>query len=334
MTCKDRCSHIPDFFRKFRFLPGLFFFVVTALLIVSVPRADAQILTRTADRMDEDRFNLRLLMYQFNSTTNNRIVNEYIIIPQIGLTRIVEFEGWIPLIKVTEYDLSPFTLGDLLLQLKVQLFKGWYKFPFVDKRDDTRYYLDLYMGFNTQTGPSSDLFNGTFFPYSLGIPDFRWGALWGSYTGSFEYFANFIYTMAAYKGETFFPLSKDLWNPQGSPPSYIFNIHKMFLKWLWPGQVFNDSPAPILDDYITYGFNIGYWLEIKPIIFKYKFFMELNGVQPFFPSHCLKKPSLDFTAGIIARLFKGGKITFGVSFPIIVADYTGSIFYFGVNFSL
>lgn len=311
--------------------PPLLFFIFFFFIIIS-GNLHAQIITKQSTSIDEDRFNLYFYMTSFTATTNAREVSQYIVIPQIGLTSRVEFVGWIPFIKVLQDGETQTTLGDLTLDLRFQLKRGWYRFPFFQKEDDTRYYLNLYMGFNSATGPKVFEYNGTFFPYSTGIGDFRWGFLFGSYPGNFEYYLNFIYVYAKYAGETFFPVTGDLWNAKSNPPSYFFNLHRILLKFLWPGKAYGEYP--MIDDYIIYNLSLCYWIDKKPAIFRYKIFTELNGLQNFNAAYCLKKNQLDLTSGVIVRFFRGSKGILGVSIPLIAGEYTGLRFYAGMLFSL
>lgn len=310
--------------------PCIIFFTVFLAIISSY--LQAQIITKQSTSIDEDRFNIRFMTTSFQGTTNSREVTQYILIPQIGLTSRVEFVGWIPFIKVKQDKETQTTLGDMTLDLRFQIKRGWYRFPFFQKEADSRYYLNLYMGFNGATGPKVFEYNGFFFPYSNGIGDFRWGFLFGSYPGNFEYYVNFIYVYAKYAGETFFPVTKDIWNPSATPPAYFFNLHRILLKFLWPGKAYGEYS--MIDDYIMYNVSLCYWIDKKPAIFRYKIFTELNGLQNFNAKYCLKKNQLDLTTGVIVRFFKGSKGILGFSAPLIEGEYTGLRFYAGVLFSL
>ena len=289
-----------------------------------------QIQTKLARRMDEDRFAVTYYISQFQGITNQRLVNQSIVVTKVGLAKRVEFVGTFPFLKVTEFGDSLSTLGDIILDLKFQLKKGWYRVPLIQTNDDSRYFWNLYIGFNGATGPKQFEFDGMFHPYTTGIGDFRWGFLWGSIIDKFEYYLNFIYVYAKYNGETFFPVEGKLWDMKSNPKVVFFNVHRIFLKFLWPGKAYGEYP--MRDDYILYNVNLDYWFEIKPILFKYKLFAELAGLQNFDSQYCLLKSRLTLTTGTVARIFKGGKIILGISFPLIIADYADPKFFFVVHF--
>ncbi len=272
-------------------------------------------------------------MTEFQGITNSRVIREYVILPQIGLTGRVEFSGWIPIIRVTDPSLMQQTsLGDILIDLRFQIRRGWFKFPFFQEKADTRYYSNFYLGFNDPTGVKQFEYEGIFFPYSNGLKDLRWGFLLGSFPGDFEMYLNFIYVYASYPGESFLPITKDPWNTKTNPKSYFFNLHRIFLKFLWPGPSYGEWP--FRDDYIIYNVDLSYWLIRKPVIFRYKIFLELNGLQVFNTAYCLKHTQLDLTTGGIVRFVRGLKGIFALSIPVVKGDYEGLRFYAGINFNL
>jgi len=292
----------------------------------------AQIETKIAHKMDENRFAISYYISQFQGTTNNRLINQTEVITKIGLAKRVEFVGLFPFLKVTEDSEPISTFGDMILDLKFELKKGWYQIPFVQKNDDSRYFFDFYAGLNGSSGPKKYEYDGLFYPYATGLGDFRWGFLFGSYIKKIEYYLNFIYVYASYDGETFFPVSKSFWDTKSNPKVYFFNVHRIFLKFLWPGKAYGEYP--MRDDYILYNINLDYWFEIKPILFKYKIFAELAGLQNFNSQYCLLKSHLTLNTGVIARVIKGGKLVLGASIPIIAADFDKPKFFFGIKLSL
>lgn len=330
-------------------MPKVLKFFLIFMLFCSVPLS-AQLYTREAHQIREDRFRLLMMMSQFEGATNERVVRLYEFVPEVGLTRRVEFTGWLPFYRVKEFDDTKeqtlATMGDLIVDLKFQLGRGWYKIPFFQKKKDTRYYSDLYFGFNTGTGPEVNLYGGRFDPYAMGLGDFRWGVLLGSYTKKVEVHANILYTYASYFGENFFPLEKDILRIPGFGVStneentvstndelvVFFNVHKVLLKFLWPGKIYGETP--LWDDYISYNLCASYWFEMKPLLFKHELFLEVNGLQPFGPQYCLRKARLDLTAGLITRFFKGGKAVMAVTLPVLESDYRGAKVTAGLLFSL
>jgi hypothetical protein len=311
-----------------RALPFLLFF-----LLACATGMEAQVFTKQSYSIDADRFNLGFLMIDFQGTTNARQVREYILLPQIGLTKRVEFFGWIPFLRVSEPDTEPVTsLGDMTLDLRFQIRQGWFRFPYFQEKADTRFYLNFYLGFNGPTGPKQFEYDGLFFPYANGLKDFRWGFLFGAFPGDFEIHLNFIYVYASYPGESFLPVTKDPWNMNTNPKSYFFNLHRIFLKFLWPGPSYGEWP--FRDDYFLYNVDLTYWLIQKPVIFRYKVFMELNGLQNFNSVYCIRKKQLDFSAGFFVRFVRGFKGILGGSLPLVEGNYKGTRFFAGVNFTL
>jgi len=299
--------------------------------------------------MDEDRFNLRLFISQADSAIDLRIIREYTINPHIGLSKKVEFVGWLPVFYIQDPsvpDQKMTTMGDILGELKFELKKFWYRLPLIQKNSDTLSYLNLYLGFNFATGPGKEFAEGFFYPYSIGIGDFRWGFLWGSYTKKWEYFLNFIYTYAAQKGETFFPVSsKIFYFPEKKPNEtkeerekrirdtvFLWNIHRVFLKFFWPGPSYGEWP--MRDDFIVYSFNFSWWIEDFPFLFRHKLMLEIVGLQSFNQNYCLRLNQIDLTFAIMTRFLKSIKSFLGVSLPLKEGLYSGPRFFVGVMFSL
>lgn len=299
--------------------------------------------------MNEDRFNIRFFFSQYQSALDKRVVQEYLINPQIGLHRKVEFVGWVPIIRMSDPtlpDQTMGTLGDILGDLNFELKKFWYRTPLVQKDQDTLSYLNLYLGFNFATGPKQSFADGFFYPYSVGVGDFRWGFLWGNYTKRWEWFLNFMYTYAARDGETFFPVEGKLFYIPPKPAKeteaqrkerlsrsvIFFNLHKVFIKWFWPGPSYGEWP--MRDDFIVYNFNFSYWLEGFPVLLKHKLMIELNGLQNFNPKYCMRLNQLDLTTGVMTRFYKGAKTYLCVSLPLVQGLYKGPKWFVGVTFSL
>lgn len=312
-----------------------------------------QLVTRRAGWMDEDRFHVRFLFSQFESSLDTRFGREYLINPRIGLTRKVEFEGWVPVLHMQDPERPEqaiTTLGDILGDLRFAVGRFWYRLPFLQgEGEETVSFLHLYLGFGFATGPKKAFAEGYFHPYALGLPEFRWGVVSGNYAGRWEWHLNLFHTYAAMEGETFFPVEGKIWYvppaPKDRPETpeeraerwkksvILFNIHKVLIKWFWPGPTYWGE-WPMRDDFVLYNAAVGYWLEDGPWLFRHRLALELNGLQAFDGRYCQRRTQLDVGVSVTTRFTKGLRSWLGVVWPVVVGIYEGPRFFVGGTLSL
>lgn len=264
------------------------------------------------------------------------------LILHLGLAKRVEFKGIFPYIQLRqEYIAEIETFGDIILYLKFDIGKFRFRYPSFISSGIVRNYIDFVTGFNIATGPSKEE-NREFADYSTGLPDWRVGFFYGQEIEDLSFDLNFIYVFASFQGEEYLPFSSEILSP--SKNSYLFDIHKVIVKFLWPGRYpWAPDEAPVVekyphaDDYFIFNASINYDFYPDFTIFNYGLFIELNWIQSFHRLLCLKQTEVLLTPGIQAYLSGTTTLLGGVSFPLDAdsREYYFDIKYFiGVNFLL
>jgi len=310
-----------------------------ALLLLAAS-LQGQLYTKKTGLIDEDRFNLDVRFEQFSAATDSRIFRTSTVIAHIGINPKMEMLAWFPFPNVTKGNVSQTALpGDILIDVKYQTRKGWYRLPFLQKEQDSIYYLNLYMGFNTATGPQQFNLDGLFFPATRGLTEVKFGVLFGTYTKHAEFFANLYHVYATDYGEKllsfedrafFFPTASERSN--GAKPIFLWNAHKVLLKFIWPGKIGGEWPFG--NDYFEFNLAFNYWVEFKPIIFRYKFFIEMNIRKSYNVNFCLVPDQFQLTGGVTVRFFKGAKATLAASYPVYSQEFRNLKYTFGLMVSL
>lgn len=223
----------------------------------------------------------------------------------------------IPFITSREIDAKHAltSFGDVYAHLNVRLKKRW--IPLKNESiKDLKYIANFLIAFNMPTGPKKLQNSGAFFPHSKGAFDMRIGGVWSFSFYNFGIYLNLIYAYAAYYNEKYLPFKGF-----GKPPekSYVLNIHKVIGKFIWPFHTI-ENEYWWKDDFITYNIAIYTSTYFKMLLFKYRFFVELNGIQTFkkysYSKYCLYGNSLDITMGLWIKLTKNFKFYFCYMTPI------------------
>jgi hypothetical protein len=207
--------------------------------------------------------------------------------------------------------------GDVSIDLHIRLKKKW--IPLNEKKisQDLRYISNFIMAFNMPTGPKIDESGGVFAPHSRGAFDMKIGASYSFSLYNFGIYLNLIYAYAAYYGESYLPFKKGFANKEDG---ILFNIHKVIGKFIWP---FTHVEREFWwkDDFLTYNFAFYTSQYFKFLLFKYRFYAELNGILTF-SDKCYLGNSLDLTIGGWVKFTKHIKVHFTYSKPIIQESRT------------
>lgn len=287
----------------------LFFSACTSLYPYSI--------TREALLLEQDKFLFHAGVQEyFKQGQGSVFILPFVI--QLGLAKRVEFIGVFPYIQLRQEltgDID--TFGDILLLLKFRMLSFNYALPFL--RAPAHNQIDLVLKFNTATGPSREQAE-EFSPYSLGLADFSLGFFYGKAVGPFTLDLNFIYTFAAHIGEEYLPFSDSFWS--SSKKSYFFDIHKVFVKFFWPGKypwADDEAPAwekdPHIDDYFCLDTGFNYFFNPSWSLFSYDLFIELNWLRSW-SKECIYPERLLFTPGFQVHVTDGFIITGSASFLI------------------
>ena len=287
--------------------------ILIYLVLFSVP-VSAQVYTKNPELIKDGNFIVGGGVLEFVTGKNYRM-NMLPFMIQTGLSKKVEFVGLFPwLIYRREGESrSQNYFGDIILDLKFNLNKYWYNFF----NREVSAALDLYVGINGATGPTVKEAS-EFYGVSTGLVDVRLGLLYSQrILRRLSNYLNFIYVYASESGEDYLPFSSSIWSKKDG--SYLFNIHKVIGKFIWPGKI--DDEYWGRNDYIIYNVSLNYDLYIRDLLYRYKFFMELNGLRNFTPA-CIFGNELLYTVGAEVRIFKNWRVIGAATLPIILdSDY-------------
>lgn len=207
----------------------------------------------------------------------------------LGLAKRVELMTVFPYIQLRQKFTGDIeTFGDILVYLKFKMKNFYFRFPFSENYAFNQW--DLVFKFNTATGPSLQE-EKDFTPYSIGLADFSAGFFYTTIVNNFSVDLNFIYTFAAHIGEEYLPFSSKIWD--SSTKSYFFDIHKVIVKFLWPGKYpwapedkpDDDKSVPVwekfphADDYFNLDLGFNYTLTPNWSLFTYDLFFEINWLK-------------------------------------------------------
>lgn len=315
-------------------------YTVTLLLIFTffTDYLYSQINTDNAELLQTDRFKVKIGVDEYFKNNEGNVF----VIPitlQLGLAKRVEFRGIFPYIQLRQKSIAEMdNIGDILVYLKFDIGKFMFKYPSFLFSGYVRNYIDFVTGFDIATGPSKEEVE-EFANYSTGLPDWRVGIFYGQQVSDLSININFLYVFASYQGEEYLPFSSEIFS--SSKKSYFFDIHKVIVKFLWPGRypwTKDDATLadkyPHSDDYFLFNTSINYDIYPDFSLFDYDFFIELNWIQSFH-TICLKQTEVLLTLGMQIYLSGSTTILGGISFPIDNREYYFDKKYFiGITFLL
>jgi len=298
----------------------------------------SQLFTPNAELIKTDKFKITFGIneyYKKGDYETSGSVNIFPFILQLGLAKKVEFTGIFPYIQLRQlYIPESETFGDIIIYLKFDIKKFIYKYPKFISSIPVYNYLNFITGFNIATGPVKQE-NREFEKYSTGLPDWRIGLVYGNYFGDLYIDTSFIYVFASYYGEDYLPFSSEIFST--SKNSYFFDIHKVIVKFLWPGKypwAEKDAPTidkyPHSDDYFMFSANLNYNLYPNFTLFDYGFFVQFDWLQSF-NKLCLKQTELLITPGMQIFISKTATLIGAVSLPI---DKNKRAYYFDIKYFL
>ncbi len=256
---------------------------IVIIIFVSIFRLNAYLNTLPAGTIGEDKFYLMTGVEEYFKKNQGSVII-YRFIADIGVASKSEILLYAPYISLYRTDLPEIsTFGDLILYVKMLLFRKYIRYPKAIYRGLVYHTGELCIGFNLATGPNKEEAE-EFEHYSIGNPDFRIGFIYGTDIADFFIDFNFFYIFAIQPEEDFLPFSKELWSSKKK--SYLFDIHKVIVKLLWPGRypwAPDEAPSwekyPHSDDYIILNAVTGYCWDPDFTLFSYDFIIEFNYIQ-------------------------------------------------------
>jgi hypothetical protein len=257
---------------------------------------------------------------------------------QLGLAKRVEFIGVFPYIQLRQKNTGEIdTFGDILLFLKFRMMNFNYTMPLVQRPVFNQ--LAMVLKFNTATGPSKEQIK-EFSPYSIGLADISLGLYYSQIIDDLSFDLNFLYTFAAHIGEEYLPFSDSFWS--SSKKSYFFDIHKVLVKFFWPGKypwakaeaaVWEKDPH--IDDYFNFDIGFSYALAPSWSLFSYDLFVELNWLRSWSVESIYQERVL-ITPGIQVTFFENFMLVGSVSLLVHKPGdyYYHHLYYMGMKFLL
>ncbi len=300
----------------------------------------SHVYTTPAQLIKVDKFELDVgIIEYFKREEGDVFVLPFIL--HLGLAKRVEFKGIFPYLQYRQkYPSEGETFGDIILYLKFDIGKFRFRYPSFIYEGNVRNYIDFVTGFNIATGPSREEDN-RFANYSIGLPDWRVGFFYGQQVSDFSIDLNFIYVFASAQGEEYLPFSGEIFST--SKNSYFFDIHKVIVKFLWPGRypwARKEAPLhekyPHSDDYFIFNAAVNYDFYPSFTIFNYGIFIELNWIQSFHRI-CLRQTELLLTPGLQVYLSGSTTLLGCVSIPVDKHTreyYFDKKYFIGINFLL
>ncbi|MBN1898772.1 MAG: hypothetical protein JW827_08350 [Spirochaetes bacterium] len=264
-----------------------FFVSLFLILIIFDPdKGVSQSYTDPAVLMKVDKFVFKIGVIEYYDNEKGPVfVLPFIL--HLGLADRVEFKGIFPYLQYKQkYPKEGETFGDILLYLKFDIAKFSFHYPSFLYERSVKNYFDFITGFNIATGPLSTEEESRFDQYATGLPDWRIGFYYGQEIGDLFFDINFIYIFASAQGEEYLPFSGEIFST--SKNSYFFDIHKVFVKFFWPGRypwAPNEAPLyekyPHADDYFIFNTALNYDIYPNFTFFNYGVFVELLWLQSF-----------------------------------------------------